>query len=105
LFVFVNRNTYSAAELVAAMLQDTGRAKIIGEVTAGAGCGHATELGTDFTLPRSGLRVHVPDCVRYRKDGSSERRGATPDVLVPWGPSDSAWQHVNKAMTSLAASL
>jgi Peptidase family S41 len=105
LFVFVNRNTYSAAELVAAMLQDSGRAKIVGEVTAGAGCGHATEAGTDFTLPRSSLRVRVPDCVRYRSDGTNERRGVTPNVLVPWGPSDSAWQHVTKAVTSLAAAL
>jgi len=46
--------------------------------------------------------VRVPDCVRLRADGSSERRGIVPDVLVPWGPADSPMMRVEKAAAVLA---
>lgn len=104
LFVLVDENTHSAAEQFAAMLQDHRRATLLGAVTAGAGCGHYTGgEGTSFTLPASGARVQVPDCVRLRADGSSERRGIVPDRLLPWAPSDSAWQRAAKAAAALGA--
>lgn len=99
--VLVDGDTHSAAELLAAALQDGKRATIVGTVTAGAGCGEFT-AGTQFNLPASGAVVHVPDCVRLRADGTSERRGVTPDMLVPWGPSDSAVMRVEKAAAALA---
>jgi hypothetical protein len=43
----------------------------------------------------------VPDCVRLRADGSNERRGIVPDRLLPWAPSDSAYQHAEKAAEAL----
>lgn len=101
LVLLVNEETHSAAEQIAALLQDNRRARIVGSVTAGAACGTFTPRGTAFTLPHSGASVHVPDCVRLRADGSNERRGIVPDVLVPWGPSDSPWLRTVKAARTL----
>lgn len=104
LFVLIDDDTHSAAEQFAALLQDHRRATLLGVVSAGAGCGHYTGGdGTSFTLPASGARVRVPDCVRLRADGSSERRGIVPDRLLPWAPSDSAWQRAAKAAAALGA--
>ena len=106
LTVFVDNRTHSSAEQFAAMLQDHRRALLLGVPTAGAGCGHYIGGdGTAFTLPESGARVEVPDCVRLRADGSNERRGIVPDRLLPWAPSDSAWQRAVKAAVALARSV
>jgi Peptidase family S41 len=101
LVLLVNEETHSAAEQFAALLQDSRKARVVGGVTAGAACGTFTTRGTGFTLPHSGAQVHVPDCVRLRADGSNERRGIVPDVLVPWGPSDSPWLRTVKAAQTL----
>jgi hypothetical protein len=81
LIVLVNGGTGSAAEEFAAVLQDNGAAVIMGATTAGAGCGH-TNGGTPTTLKNSGAVFEVPDCVRFRKDGSNEVMGIQPDVFV-----------------------
>ena len=83
LFVLVDRRTGSASEHFAAMLQDGGAATIIGEPTAGSGCGY-TGGGTPVTLPHSGFTVRVPDCVRWRADGTNELEGVTPDRAISW---------------------
>jgi hypothetical protein len=102
--VLINDDTHSSAEQFAALLRDNRRARLVGAVSAGAGCGHFTgDDGTAFKLPASGAVVHVPDCVRLRVDGSNERRGITPDRLLPWAPSDSAWQRAVKAATVLSS--
>lgn len=101
LIVVVNRETHSSAEQFAALLRDNGRATLVGEPSAGTGCGTFTGTGTAFTLPHSGGRVHVPDCVRLRADGSNERRGIIPDHLLPWAPSDSAYQRARKTLEAL----
>jgi Peptidase family S41 len=101
LVLLVNEETHSAAEQFAALLQDNRRARVVGSATAGAACGTFTPRGTSFTLPHSGARVHVPDCVRLRADGSNERRGIVPDVMVPWAPSDSPWLRTVKAAQTL----
>ncbi|TCO99724.1 S41 family peptidase [Rubrivivax gelatinosus] len=101
LVLLVNEETHSAAEQFAALLQDNRRARIVGSATAGAACGTFTAQGTRFTLPHSGARVHVPDCVRLRDDGSNERRGIVPDTMVPWAPSDSPWLRTVKAAQTL----
>lgn len=77
--VLVNQRTYSAAEQVAALLQDNRVAVILGERTGGAGCGH-TAGGTPTTLPHSKAVLELPDCVRFRADGSNEVNGVVPDV-------------------------
>ena len=76
--ILVDRGTASAAEQFAAMLADAGAARIAGERTMGVGCGF-TNGGIEFRLPRSGLEVRLPDCARFRKDGTNERAGVTPD--------------------------
>lgn len=89
LIVLVDRNSYSAAEEFAAVLQDNHAATIIGEPTGGAGCGHMLEHLT-VTLKNSGATLQMPDCTRIRADGSNEIRGIIPDVLVPFTPRDGA---------------
>ena len=87
LVVLVDDQTWSAAEEFAAILQDNGAAAIIGTRTGGAGCGH-TNGGTPTILKHSGATLELPDCVRFRADGSSEVAGVIPDVLTGMKASD-----------------
>jgi C-terminal processing protease CtpA/Prc len=85
--VLVDRHTASASEYFAAVLRDNGAATIVGERTMGAGCGY-TNGGIPVVLPHSGVRIRMPDCVRYRADGRSELEGVAPDVAVNWSEGD-----------------
>lgn len=87
LIVLVDQETWSAAEEFAAVLQDNRAAIILGARTGGAGCGH-TYGGTPTTLSNSGATLELPDCVRFRRDGSNEVRGILPDLVVPIRASD-----------------
>ncbi|HKS76781.1 MAG TPA: S41 family peptidase [Terriglobales bacterium] len=95
LYVFVDGHTWSAAEYFAVILQDNHAATIVGELTGGAGCGY-TNGGIPTKLKNSGAEVKMPDCVRFRPNGSNEVSGITPDVLVPWASRDTPYQHVRK---------
>ena len=77
----VDNETWSAAEEVAAMLADNKTAVLMGTRTGGAGCGYSWG-GTPTRLANSGATLEVPDCVRFRADGSNEVRGVIPDVLT-----------------------
>jgi hypothetical protein len=81
LIVLVDGGTGSAAEQVAAEMQDNHAAIVMGSPTAGAGCGH-TDGGTPTTLKHSGGVLELPDCARVREDGSNEVMGVQPDLLV-----------------------
>jgi hypothetical protein len=81
LIVLVDQETWSAAEEFAAMLQDNKVAVVMGARTGGAGCGH-TNGGTPTILANSKGTLEVPDCVRFRRDGSNEVNGIVPDVVV-----------------------
>lgn len=87
LAVLVDDQTWSAAEQFAAILQDNRAAAIIGARTGGAGCGH-TNGGTPTVLKNSGAILELPDCVRFRRDGSNEVAGVIPDVLTGMKASD-----------------
>ena len=87
LVVLVDDETWSAAEEFAAELQDNHAAIILGQRTGGAGCGH-TDGSEPLTLAHSGAKVSLPDCVRFRLDGSNEVRGVIPDMLVGIRASD-----------------
>jgi hypothetical protein len=100
LYVLVDQNTGSAAEYFAAILQDNHAATIVGELTAGAGCGYTND-GIPTELKNSKAKVEMPDCVRLRADGSDEVNGVTPDVLIPWAKRDSPYQRVRKLMSAL----
>lgn len=103
LVLLVNDNSHSAAELFAAAIQDARAGVIMGIVTPGASCGTYTRTGSGFRLVNIGATVHVPDCVRLRKDGSNERRGIVPDRYIAWGPNDSGWIRLQKAIEALGA--
>jgi Peptidase family S41 len=87
LIILVDQETWSAAEEFAAVLQDNKAAIVLGARTGGAGCGH-TNGGTPTTLKNSGAVLKLPDCVRFRADGSNEVRGIIPDELVAIRPDD-----------------
>jgi len=79
--VLVDERTGSAAEEFASLLQDNRAGIIVGARTAGAGCGY-TNGGTPTTLNNTRAVLRLPDCVRFRADGSNETDGVIPDVLV-----------------------
>ncbi|MEO8217249.1 MAG: S41 family peptidase [Acidobacteriota bacterium] len=84
LIILVDQRTASASEYFSALMQDNGAGTVAGQPTRGAGCGH-TNGGIYATLANSGARLSLPDCARFRSDGSNEVVGITPDVLIPWG--------------------
>ena len=92
--VLVDQETWSAAEEFAAVLQDNKAAVIIGARTGGAGCGH-TNGGTPTTLRNRGAILKLPDCVRFRADGSNEVRGIIPDETVAIRADDGAQFRAN----------
>lgn len=100
LYVVVDRDTWSAAEYFAAVLQDNHAATIVGEITGGAGCGY-TNGGIPAKLKNSGAPLKMPDCVRFRRDGSNEVNGVTPDILLPWSGHDSDYQRARKLLAAL----
>ena len=89
LIVLVDQETWSAAEEFAAVLQDNRAAIIMGARTGGAGCGY-TWSGTPTRLKNSGAILKLPDCVRFRADGSNEVRGILPDEVVALRADDGA---------------
>ncbi len=87
LIVLVDDDTGSAAEEFAAVLQDNHAAIVLGQRTGGAGCGH-TDGGTPTALSNSGSVLELPDCIRFRADGSNEVSGVIPDLPVAMRDSD-----------------
>lgn len=83
LFVLADGGSASATEAFVAMLRDNGAATVIGERTYGAGCGFL-DGGLPLVLPNSGLEVWMPDCARFRIDGTNEIEGIEPDIPVAW---------------------
>jgi hypothetical protein len=86
LIVLIDNGVASAASEFAAVLQDNRAAVIMGE-PSGGGCGH-TNGGTPTTLSHSRAVFNLPDCARFRTDGTNEARGIEPDVLVGFLPGD-----------------
>ena len=82
LFLVIDGGTASASEQFATLLQAHGAASVIGERSYGAGCGY-TRGGIPLYLDNVGLRVWMPDCVRFRADGENELAGVNPD-LIGW---------------------
>jgi hypothetical protein len=102
LLILVDNNTASAAEYFAAMLADNKAATVVGTPTDGSGCGY-TNGGIPVRLQFSNAEVKMPDCVRYRADGTNEVEGVTPSVLIPWRLNDSPLQRARRAIEVLTA--
>jgi C-terminal processing protease CtpA/Prc len=100
LIVLVNGSTGSAAEEFAAILQDNHAALVLGAPTFGAGCGH-TDGGTPTVLENSGGVLELPDCARFRADGSNEVMGVEPDLLVGLRAADGPHRQALRVAASL----
>jgi peptidase S41-like protein len=104
LIVLVDGEAASSSELFAAMLQDAGKAVILGSPTFGTGCGHMTAAGP-VTLANSRARVSMPDCVRYRADGRYETAGVQPDVAIGFRRYDTAAERLELTSRALPAAV
>lgn len=76
-FVLINRHSYSNAVMVAAIVQDFGFGRVIGEETSDL----ASTLGAmeHFELPLTGIRVGYPKARMLRPSGDPTPRGVVPD--------------------------
>ena len=104
LIVLVDAGTASAAEEFAALLQDNRAAVIVGAPTLGAGCGY-TNGGLPVTLRHSGATLRMPDCARYRPDGSNEVSGIDPDVLIGFRTNDGPMRRAKRLGPGLPAAV
>lgn len=100
LYVIVDEHTASASEQFATLLQANDAAVIVGSRTYGAGCGYVGG-GEPIELPNVGLRVHLPNCVRYRADGENELDGVEPDLTI-WTEDDNDKQRARKLAAAWA---
>lgn len=82
-YVLVNRHSYSNAASVAALIQDYGFGKVIGEETADVPTTYASVL--QFTLP-SGIVVTYPKSRIVRPNGDQRLLGVTPDFRLEREP-------------------
>ena len=99
LVVLINRNTASAAEYFAALLKDNNAAEILGEKTYGAGGGFV-DGGVEYILPNTKFILKIPNCTRYRADGSNEFIGVESDVPV-WNKTDDNAKKLDKLLMIL----
>ena len=95
LVIMVNNGSASASEIMAAALQDYGRALIVGTNTFGKGTVQKVigleevldpitrmKLGASKEPPLGALKITMQKF--YRVDGgSTQRKGVTPDVVIP----------------------
>ena len=79
-YLLVNRHSYSNTVLVAAIAQDYGFGKVMGEETADL----ASTYGAleKFTLPRTGIEVAFPKARILRPSGDPQARGVIPDIAI-----------------------
>jgi C-terminal processing protease CtpA/Prc len=80
-FLLIDRQSYSNAVAVAALVQDYKFGTILGEETSDM----ATTYGAmeKFTLPKTGITVGYPKARIVRPNGDLRARGVTPDIPIP----------------------
>ncbi len=91
LLILADRGTGSAAEDFVAWLQQNRIATVIGDRTAGAGCGYV-DGGNPTRLSVVPVDVWMPNCARLLDDGSNEIEGIAPDIKIPMGDADATTQ-------------
>jgi hypothetical protein len=79
-YLLVNRHSYSNTVLVAAIAQDYGFGKVLGEETADL----ASTYGAleKFTLPKTGIEVSFPKARILRPSGDPQARGVIPEIAI-----------------------
>jgi C-terminal processing protease CtpA/Prc len=87
LLVLADRDTGSASEDFVAWLRINGIARVLGEPTAGAGCGYVNG-GARSQFRASRFDVRMPNCARFLPDGRNEIEGIPPDVALPMSAED-----------------
>lgn len=95
LLILLDGNSASSTELLAAMLQDAHRATIVGAPSFGAGCGHTRP--PEPVLPHLGLALSIPDCARFRANGTNELDG----IAIPFREFDTAKQRARRLLRAL----
>lgn len=91
LLILADRGTGSAAEDFVAWLQQNRVAIVIGDRTAGAGCGYVNG-GKPTRLSVVPVDVWMPNCARFLDDGRNEIDGIAPDIRIPMGDTDATRQ-------------
>ena len=76
--VLINKSSASAAEINAGALRDHGRAKLVGETTAGTGTILNSYTLSDGSVVRIGVTNWLTPKLKLLKD-----QGVTPDVVIP----------------------
>jgi hypothetical protein len=77
--ILADHRTGSAAEDFLVWLQGNGVARVIGERSAGAGCGYVNG-GHRSVMKASRFDVRMPNCARLFADGRNEVEGVQPDL-------------------------
>ena len=98
LVVLTNGRSASASEIVAAALQDTDRAVIVGTPTYGKGSVQANFEHRDG----SALKLTIGRWLTSSGTPVSPREGRVPDVIVPWPSPTSPFSRLRKAIESEA---
>lgn len=89
--ILADHGTGSASEDFVAWLQQNKVATVVGDRTAGAGCGYVNG-GNPTRLSVVPVDVWMPNCARLLDDGTNEVEGIAPDVAIPMEDADPAMQ-------------
>ncbi len=79
-FVLVNRQSHSQATVTAAQIQDYGLGTIVGEETGEYASLYASQF--QYSLPNTGIVVHVSKGKIVRVSGSTNEEGVIPDIYI-----------------------
>ena len=79
-FVLINRQSHSQATVTAAQIQDYGFGTIVGEETGEYASLYASQF--QYSLPNTGIAVHVSKGKIVRVSGSTHEEGVIPDIYI-----------------------
>lgn len=83
LYLLVDNRSASATESFAVWLSASRKATLVGQTTAGAGCGFING-GAAVQLKSIPFHIMMPNCSRFGLDGINEIEGLTPDIIIDW---------------------
>ncbi len=98
-WALINRHSYSNAASVAALIQDYGFGKVVGEETADVASNFASVQS--FTLPGTQIVVTYPKSHFVRPNGKDDVSGVMPDTIITRPPIGASEDLVLKEALSL----